>query len=178
MKLMRGFKTRNFAEADEFNKNSRHFYITDFWVNPKIASNRRFVHIVRTQRVQHKNDESRVFAKESREMERKTDISVEISLFGSKFYTPFSFVKADSEIIEDVSSADDMEPDSQTTGETYLSFEFMSSNRDRKLECKDFDERAITNLDEFFFAIFHFQTKNFSCTGFKDRITGTAVHKS
>ncbi|MEK6887967.1 MAG: hypothetical protein AABX14_03425, partial [Candidatus Aenigmatarchaeota archaeon] len=68
MKLMRGFKTRNFAEADEFNKNSRHFYITDFWVNPKIASNRRFVHIVRTQRVQHKNDESRVFAKESREM--------------------------------------------------------------------------------------------------------------
>ncbi|MEK6888424.1 MAG: hypothetical protein AABX14_05770 [Candidatus Aenigmatarchaeota archaeon] len=68
MKTANIFKTRNFAESGEFNKNPRCFHITDF-----CAERKAFAQYARTSGsmqfwVNPKNDESRVFAKESRDM--------------------------------------------------------------------------------------------------------------
>ena len=105
--------------------------------------------------------------------EKKLSIS-----FMYEFNSFFSFIKAYSEIVEDVHSANDMKSNAKAAGETYLGFKFMSSDRNRKLKCKNFNERAIANFDKFFFSAFNFQTKNLCGTSLEDGITGTAVHKS
>jgi len=72
MEASERLKAKNFAESGESGKNPRHFHLTDF-----CAECAAFAQYARTSGsmqfwVNRKNDESRVFSKESREMEYMT----------------------------------------------------------------------------------------------------------